>query len=186
MTGDDNHSDDDDKTLWAYVTRNVRPITRETKLFPPTEPPRKARERHPATTIPRPKLDQLQHWIETRQIAENNAAAPAASLNRRMEQKLRQGKMPIDGTLDLHGLTQDEAYGALIHTLSRAHTQGKRCLLVITGKGRSAQSEGILKKRVPQWLAMPPLRDIVLRTSPARPHHGGDGALYVLLRRRKD
>lgn len=91
--------------------------------------------------------------------------------------------MRIEGRLDLHGLIQDEAYAALNAFLVTAQNAGRRCVLVITGKGRSRASEGILRRRVPEWLGMHPLSDIVLRAIPAQPKDGGDGALYVLLRR---
>lgn len=187
MDDDNKDNSTNDDALWHYVTRSIKPIHREKRLFPDEKtekiPPRR-RHNHPPA-LPPEKAEQLQQWIDNRGIQDIPDHAPPPALNRRTEQKLRQGKMPIDGTLDLHGLTQDEAYSALVYRLTRAQAEEKRCILVITGKGRSTKSEGVLRRRVPEWLTMPPLRAIVLRGVPARPQHGGTGALYVLLKRQR-
>jgi DNA-nicking Smr family endonuclease len=114
-------------------------------------------------------------------------------LDRRTDEKLRKGKMPIDGTLDLHGLNQTQAHAALENAVLRAAAQQKRCLLIITGKGKTGKSgddwltpsAGILKTRVPQWLSVSPLSYHVLKYTQAQPQHGGSGALYVYLRRQR-
>jgi DNA-nicking Smr family endonuclease len=90
--------------------------------------------------------------------------------------------LPIDGRIDLHGLTQDEAHRALTAFIGRMRRSGARCVLVITGRG--LRTGGVLRQAVPQWLDAPGLRDMVLAFGPARIEHGGEGALYVLLRRR--
>lgn len=88
----------------------------------------------------------------------------------------------LDRRLDLHGLDQDGAKAALFRFLRRAHDDGYRAVLVITGKGLSG--DGVLRRRVPEWLAEAPLRGIVAGVSIADRRHGGEGALYVALRRR--
>lgn len=120
-------------------------------------------------------------------------AAIHFQLDRRTDDKLRKGKMPIDGTLDLHGLNQTQAHAALENAVLRASAQKKRCLLIITGKGKTGKSSedwltpstGILKTRVPQWLSISPLSYHVLKYVQAQPQHGGSGALYVYLRRQR-
>jgi DNA-nicking Smr family endonuclease len=92
--------------------------------------------------------------------------------------------MDLDGRLDLHGLSQDAAHGALIGFVRHGYDSGRRCLLVITGKGLR-EGSGVLRHQVPRWLNQTPLREMILGFSHARPHHGGDGALYVLIRRRR-
>jgi DNA-nicking Smr family endonuclease len=89
---------------------------------------------------------------------------------------------PIGARLDLHGLTQDRARGVLEAFLARAWDEGYRAVLVITGKG--VQGDGILKRRTPEWLAAPHLAHIVAGISDAARHHGGEGALYVALKRK--
>lgn len=104
-------------------------------------------------------------------------------LDKRTDERLRRGQMKIEARLDLHGMTQDEAREALQEFILHACDQGRRCVLVITGKGRNAP--GVLRENVPRWLGEVSLRDLVLKTYPAQPKDGGDGALYVLLRRRR-
>ena len=104
--------------------------------------------------------------------------------------------MPIDGRIDLHGRNQEQAHRLLEEFVLSSHARGKRCLLVITGKGKgglTAQEAyahdlqpGILKQKVPQWLSMPPLGSIILKTYPAVPRDGGGGALYVYLKRARE
>ncbi len=109
----------------------------------------------------------------------------AMGLDRRTHQRLRKGKMAIDGRLDLHGLTQDAAYNALVSFVENGWQRGKRCLLVITGKGLSAGGQGVLRQQVPRWLNETRLRPAILAVSPAQAEHGGSGALYVLLKRKR-
>ena len=85
-------------------------------------------------------------------------------------------------TVDLHNLNQDRARAALTGFILRAHAEGERTVLVITGKG--ALGDGILRRRTPDWLAEPPLRAVVAGLSEAHVKHGGAGALYVALKRR--
>ena len=88
---------------------------------------------------------------------------------------------PIAAVIDLHNMTQDVARTALTGFVLRAQAQGERAVLVITGKG--ALGDGVLRRRVPEWLADPPLRNAVAGVSEAHRRHGGEGALYVALRR---
>lgn len=111
--------------------------------------------------------------------------------------------MRIDSRLDLHGLSQAGAHDRLISHLAAASARGERCVMVITGKGgrRYAQrgelppefrrrsdfdlGAGVLRRMVPLWLDASPLAELVEAFGPAEKGHGGDGALYVLLRRRR-
>lgn len=97
----------------------------------------------------------------------------------RTVRRLRRGKMAVDGRLDLHGHTQDEAFGALARFLETAQGTTQRTVIVITGKS------GVLRQQVPRWLNASPNRARVLSFTAARPADGGDGALYVLLRKVK-
>jgi DNA-nicking Smr family endonuclease len=106
-----------------------------------------------------------------------------AGIDRRQAERFRRGQLPIEGRIDLHGRTQHEAHDALLHFLERAHKAGKRKLLVITGKGLTQSKPGVLRTNVPRWLSEPAFRRMVLAIAQARPDHGGEGALYVLLKR---
>jgi len=101
----------------------------------------------------------------------------------KIRRKLMRGEIPVDGKIDLHGLREAEAHQVLTDYVISAVGGGLRCLLVVTGKG--LQGEGVLKRQVPRWLSMPPLSPHILEVLPAHRTHGGDGALYVYLRRQR-
>jgi DNA-nicking Smr family endonuclease len=115
------------------------------------------------------------------------AAPPLAPLGRRERSQLSRGRKEIDARLDLHGMTQTRAHRALSGFLQRAHREGLTFVLVITGKGRmGAESErGVLRRQVPQWLSLPEFRSLVVGFEEAHIGHGGEGALYVRIRRSK-
>jgi len=162
-----------DKSLWQSVTKDVTPLnaqkyssTKENK-----EPRHTTREVAKETIIqPHSKSNEVDHQTARR---------------------LKRGKIPIEGRLDLHGMTQTQAFDALQRLIPMAYGQRKRCILVITGKGtrRSSNEEfktGILKQKVPEWLNEPPLGQFVLKLQTAQIKDGGEGALYVYLRRQRD
>ncbi len=118
-------------------------------------------------------------------IVSENRLPPLAPLGRRLKKRVGRGKETIDGRLDLHGLTQSQAHAALLHFLRSASARGARLVLVITGKGaRAGQGErGVLKRAVPQWLSLPEFRAFVIGYEEAQVAHGGEGALYIGIRR---
>jgi DNA-nicking Smr family endonuclease len=105
-------------------------------------------------------------------------------LDKNTAERLRKGAMAIDASLDLHGLTQEVAHAALIRFVNGSAQLGRRCLLVVTGKG-NREGAGILRTQVPRWLNEPALRSLILAFAYAQPKHGGEGALYVLLKRQR-
>jgi len=115
---------------------------------------------------------------------------PLAPIERRLRQRLSRGQRSVEAVIDLHGQRQAEAHSALIGFLRSAQQRGQGVVLVVTGKGgRRLTAEageregGVLRRLVPLWLAEPALRSIVIGFEPAAPGHGGDGALYVRLRK---
>jgi DNA-nicking Smr family endonuclease len=111
---------------------------------------------------------------------------PLAPLGRRERSQLSRGRKEIDARIDLHGMTQIRAHRVLQDFLRRAHADGMTFVLVITGKGKmtGAESErGVLRRQVPQWLALPEFRAMVVGFEEAHIGHGGEGALYVRIRR---
>lgn len=114
-------------------------------------------------------------------------AAPAqgryADIDKNTADKFRKGHYPIDATLDLHGMTSEKARAALLGFIAAQHRRGHRCLLIVTGKGRSG--EGVLKAAFPRWLAEDALSPMILAFDAAKARHGGSGAFYVLLRRKR-
>lgn len=158
----------EDDELWAAVVKDVRALDGR-KNVAPSRPRAKVK-----LQAPRP-----------REIKPPPAKGHAGTgLDRRTDEKLRRGKMEIEGRLDLHGMTRAEAKGALDRFVRGSYTAGRRCVLVITGKGKD--NDGVLKNAVPEWLEGPDLKGFVLRFYPARAQHGGGGALYILLRRKRD
>jgi DNA-nicking Smr family endonuclease len=110
---------------------------------------------------------------------------PLAPLGRRMKRSVARGKKAIDARLDLHGLTQAQAHTALLRFLRAASARDARLVLVITGKGRRGEADerGVLRRQVPQWLGLPEFRLYVVGFEDAHTAHGGEGALYVRVRR---
>ncbi len=164
---------EEDRVLWNLVAKTARPLKGKPPV-PMPEPAAKARDRAIAETKP-PVV---------------SATAPQArpprvshSLDEPTLEKLSKGRLPIEGRVDLHGLTQQEAYSLLLSFLYRAHAGGARYVLVITGKGSSSGGDGILRRSVPGWLSTPAFRHLVSSHDHASRHHGGAGALYVRLRR---
>ena len=118
--------------------------------------------------------------------------AVSPNIDRKNFERLKKGKLKVDARLDLHGMTLAEAHPALIGFVQMAEVAGQRLLLVITGKGRAVREaeimperRGVLKQQVPQWLRMPPLAALVLEVTEASRKHGGSGAYYVYLKRRR-
>ncbi len=108
----------------------------------------------------------------------------AAGVDKRTMDRLRRGKMPMEGRLDLHGMTQDQAHSALLRFIDQAYAQGRRCISVITGKGTQLNGRiGVLRQMVPHWLNQPGLRSKIIAFTYAPKNEGGEGALYILLKR---
>lgn len=103
------------------------------------------------------------------------------SLDMNQDKKVRRGRVKIEMTIDLHDLTQAQAYPALISGLVRASNRNMRCTLVITGKG--ARLEGVLRRSLSGWLAIDPIRPLIASYAQAHIRHGGSGAWYVFLKR---
>lgn len=118
------------------------------------------------------------------------AATAPLQMDRKAFARMTRGKLKPEGRLDLHGMRLNAAHPALIRFILSAQASGKRLVLVITGKGKDRDEpgpipapRGVLRNQVPQWLAAPPLAQVVLQVAPAHASHGGDGAMYVYLRR---
>ncbi len=161
---------DDEKELWRRVTARVKPRLRT--LAVDSEPPPAAPR--PPSARPRPSAP------PANQPSPRPAASPAPQ-NRGAEKRVRRGKLEIAAILDLHGHNQVTGRAALGRFLHVAQMQGARTVIVVTGVGRAGQ--GVLKQRLPEWLAESDLRAMVSGFAPAHRKHGGEGAYYVFLRR---
>jgi len=167
----------DERVLWSAVTRSIAPM-RAGAAAPEEDAVEAVR---PAA--PKPAAAPL-----ARPLAQEPMPPPLSPLGRRMRSRVARGKEDIDGRLDLHGLTQSEAHAALLRFLRQAGGRGARLVLVITGKGaRGGEGErGVLRRQVPQWLRLPEFRALVIGFEQAHVAHGGEGALYVRVRRSRE
>lgn len=170
----------EDRILWNRVAQTTEPLKGKVLETPPT----------PADDT----MAELARLVAVAQEGRKAAPPPAAvptpakphparRIDRPTHTKLARGRLPIDGRVDLHGLTQSEAHGLLLSFLSRAHAGGLRHVLVITGKGASLGSDGVLRRALPQWLATPPFSTLVSGLDEASRRHGGGGAFYIRLKR---
>lgn len=171
----------EEHALWETVTRSVKPLR---KRRPKSEP--EAEIEKPAA---RPVRKVAPPVTVTPQPAKAPSPPPLAPLDRRTKQGIARGKREIDGRIDLHGHTQHEAHAALLRFLRASQSKGCKLVLVITGKGMSGtrgdiyREHGVLRRQVPLWLALPDFRDYVVGFDEAALAHGGEGALYVRLRK---
>jgi DNA-nicking Smr family endonuclease len=178
------HSHDSDAELWARVAKSAKPLAkRKTTRVPEHSKP--SPERPVKETPPRPARAKL--------APKAAAVVRGEALDRETARKLERGRLGLEARLDLHGMRQRDAHVALRRFLKSAQGKGYRHVLVITGKGgeldprRSFYEEderGVLRQAVPHWLAAPDLAAVVVSYSEAPRRLGGEGALYVRLRRR--
>jgi DNA-nicking Smr family endonuclease len=168
---------EEERALWESVAKQTKPLRKKPRAAkaegaPAAEAPAAAKPATPPKPLPSVKAPRM-------------AAPPLAPLGRRERSQLSRGRKEIDARLDLHGMTQTRAHRALSGFLLRAHREGLTFVLVITGKGKiGAESErGVLRRQVPQWLSLPEFRSLVVGFEEAHIGHGGEGALYVRIRR---
>lgn len=159
---------EEDAALWRGVMKNTAPLRGGAAgRTPPPDAPA-----DPAAV---PKA---------RAARRGGASAPSSGgVDRRTQQRLRRGQIPIDSRLDLHGMTQTQAHSALTHGLAAAQARGERCVLAITGKGEIDGERGVLRRSTPRWLREGQNAARVLDIAPARARDGGAGAFYVYLRK---
>jgi DNA-nicking Smr family endonuclease len=164
----------DELALWGLVTATVRPA--HGRAVPPSSP---------AAATDQPRVEPIAALIppdtSRRVHTLRQPPAPEAIEPGRRRRIVRE-REDIAARLDLHGYDQDRARQALHAFIQRAHAAGARAVLVVTGKGRLG--DGVIRRRAPEWLAEPPSRALVAGLSPADRRHGGDGALYIALKRR--
>ncbi|GAB4192799.1 MAG: Smr/MutS family protein [Thalassobaculales bacterium] len=185
---------EDDKAVWRAFLRGVtplRPADRPVEPGAPAETLAALLDGEP-TPPPRPQATAAAPPRLPQAVPPTRPGAGVPGLDRRSQERLRRGQYPIEGRLDLHGRTQASAHQSLIAFVHAAQARGARCVLVITGKGGDANGHsqsagrGVLRGLVPRWLREAELRGAVLAFSPAQPKDGGDGALYLLLRRMRE
>ena len=174
----------EDRVLWTHVTKAIKPL-RARAVAEPDEDAGIVEPKVPPKLHSKPIAPSKSVSHEAAQKLPKSAAPPLVPLGRRMKQRVARGKDQIDARLDLHGLTQSEAHGELLRFLRRANARDARLVLIITGKGRGGEP-GVLRRQVPHWLALPEFRELVVGFEDAHVTHGGEGALYVRVRRNRN
>lgn len=201
---------EEEHKLWRAVVRDARPLARKRPRPEPAPEPipapigaaQAAESPEPAPIVPAPKRKPAS-YSGSKTIDQPHSAPsapPLTGLDRRTSQRLARGQMEAEARLDLHGLRLDDAEEALFGFLSRARQSGLRLVLVITGKGESPftrhtlhgahyheapERTGKLRSALPVWLAEPRFRGQVAGFQPAHPRHGGGGAFYIWLRKKR-
>jgi DNA-nicking Smr family endonuclease len=163
---------EEERALWTGFVRSIEPLPRTKRVKPvatageasPLSPPPPLRATAQATAPPA-------------------KSPPLAPFDRRLKQRVARGRDAIDARIDLHGLTQAEAHRELLRFVRQAQADGAKIALVVTGKGDRHGERGVLKRQVPLWLALPEFRPFVVGFEDAHVSHGGQGALYLRLRR---
>ena len=164
----------EERSLWDEITRSVRPLKRKMVAAPT-----------PAAIPPHSPGAAAPGRAAAQKRALQHRAPMPEPLQRRDRQRLARGSKTIDRRLDLHGKTQEQAHGLLMRFLRRAQADGATFVLVITGKGsdENAVGRGVLRRQVPLWLKLPEFSAYVSAFEQAHVSHGGEGALYVRVRR---
>ncbi len=185
----------EDRALWqAYsggIQRLQQPVPRRPEPPGPITRLLKQRAAPPASPLPtiHQSLPKTSVTLTPDPMAQ--AAGGAVRMDAKTHGRLKRGKLQPEARIDLHGMTADRAHGALRGFILDAAARGHRLVLVITGKGRSDDPHmaparrGVLRNAVPQWLAQAPLGGLILQITPAHDRHGGGGAYYVYLKRKR-
>jgi DNA-nicking Smr family endonuclease len=167
---------DEERALWKGYARAVTPL-RASGGEPGT-----SSHQAPKAAISRPG--------SRHEPSKPKSPPSLAQFERRLRQRVARGQTAIEARLDLHGMTQKQAHGALLHFLQQAQANDAKLALVVTGKGlggaaAAASERGVLRRQVPLWLALPEFRRFIVSFEQAHASHGGEGALYLRLRRRE-
>lgn len=196
---------EDDNALWSAYAKGIDPLDLKGRV-PDTDRDlikdmlRQEAAQSNRKPPPGPQSDKSNTTPKKSPPQKPPTPPPVNQIDARQVRRIGTGRDGIDARIDLHGMRQHEAHGALRAFLFRSVARGHRMVLVITGKGLSRPDDsnhfgsfinegplgrGVLRRNVPLWLAESDLRAIVVGHTPAHIRHGGDGALYVQLRRRK-
>lgn len=192
------HLKPDEIELWRKVTEKTEALNRtqtfDPETYAPHAPLKNPRRKEPlkldGKSPPQPAARKTGFDLAP-SLPDRLNHAPV-QMDRKSFAKMKRGKLRPEARIDLHGMTLDRAHTALSRFILSSHGAGKRLVLVITGKGKDRDEGGpipvrlgVLRHQTPQWLATPPLSSVVLQVSPAHISHGGGGAYYVYLRRKR-
>lgn len=180
--------DPDEQALWSKAMADVRPMRAAPRPSPRPAPGSASALREKGSLAkPLPLQSPSPAPRERAGVRASPAAPPpdrSLTIDKSTLAKLKRGDIVIDARIDLHGMTQAHAHEALDHFVDRGAARGARLLLVITGKGMGG--DGVLRQMLPRWLRAGPHAARILRIEPAHVRHGGGGAWYVYLRKRRE
>ncbi len=188
---------EEERELWSRVAASTTPFHPKRPVSAETEPDPKASK--PVPKVPRPEVKDFRIGQSSPDFAFRHDLAPSIAehlarqpvvMDRKAHRAMTRGKLEPEAKIDLHGMTLAQAHPELIRFILNAQDNGRRLVLVITGKGKKGlddgpipQRQGVLRHQVPQWLRLPPLGAVVMQVDQAHLKHGGSGAYYVYLRR---
>jgi len=178
-----------DQALWQEVTKTIRPLDKRPDA-PDVKPRRMSRDRMQDRPLP-------MEWHA------GNSPEPTPRVDRKTRRRISKGQQDVDRSVDLHGLNQDQAFRQLKSVIEGGVRRGDKTILVVTGKGGARFSQtgsdtpiahrtradfdqfgGVLKRMLPIWLEGSELKPFIESYGEAAKEHGGEGAFYILLRRR--
>ena len=168
-------TDKDDDEFWQETVRGIKPLP----------------EKNGVPTVKKTflKKTQKEDIVPLKLFKHELGLGTHADIDRNTMRRFKRGEFPVEGVLDLHGYTEDKAYDAVRRFVTESYLAGKRCVMIITGKGLYHRDEdvfqpkGVLRERVPQWLNQDNLKQLILTYIHPSAKMGGEGALCLLLRR---
>lgn len=189
------HLSAEERALWDRVAE--RTIPRDPKRVNTAQveklPAAQKKPQQPETRMPDFRVGQAAKTNRPHDLlpsVSDRLARASVNMDHKSFGKMKRGKLKPEARIDLHGMTMAEAHPELVAFILGSQSQGRRLVLVITGKGKDRDDggpiptrHGVLRHQVPQWLALPPLAQAILQVSPAHLKHGGHGAYYVYLRK---
>ena len=172
--------DYDDESLWKETIKSTKKTSHNKMEY---TKPVEIQEIHPSIDL---------RDVYTGNILENLEFDNIANIDNNTAKKFKREEFKIESTLDLHGCTEDTAYKKVFNFVKKAYISNQRCILIITGKGLPKDNDnnffatkGLLKEKVPQWLNSAELRALILAIKHPTAKNGGEGALYIFLRRHR-
>ena len=178
-----------DQQVWDKYAKELTPVVPDDVVEEDFEALLEAHDKEPEADIP-PKTKLIE---PVKTALKKPMSDQPAQIDRRTSDKLRKGQIAIEARLDLHGMRQVEAHEALNQFMNNCIKKNLRCLLVITGKGKSRVStdqiiepeKGVLKQKLPEWLHDANFKKNILKVVPAHKKDGGSGAFYIYLKKNR-
>lgn len=191
------HLSPEERALWDTVARQAKPLdeVRPKKVTAPEAKPKPLKPMDTRAPLPQFRVGQqvdISRGHDILPSVTDRLNGAPVNMDHKSFGKMKRGKLMPEARLDLHGMTMAEAHPELMAFILGSQAVDRRLVLVITGKGKDRDDggpiptrHGVLRHQVPQWMALPPLRQAILQVTPAHLKHGGHGAYYVYLRRRR-